>query len=304
MHIEPRDLEVIGIAEGRGQFLDEEIGQAEWGIAYAEYRQRLERLVSNGLIRSFHLTLVVPPLLGGNWVLGAVIARCAEPLTAAGNLARRLPFVTEIFVNSCLPADVGHNLGLVFYSRDFQTESRFIREEWSARDVEVLRVQDYEFPVALTLSREEWAFIRCLQQNPGLDPEGIARVFGSSPEWVRAKIARLLWSETNPSGVFRIQASIDWTRCSNFGHFHILIETGHRPEVLEKNLSGEKLRLVFRGMRLGGRYIGVEADVWGVAELLNRVEFLSRLGGVRVAGVIYNREILINDRWVKNVIPE
>ncbi|MGQ9678938.1 MAG: hypothetical protein ACUVUD_06650 [bacterium] len=300
--LEPIDLEVLRIAEGRGYF-PEDADLKRLGLADTEYQDRLERFVTGGIVRSFHLMLVVPPLLGGEWVMAAVQIKTDEPRAVAQEFIGRLPFVTEFLINSSLPAGVGHNLAFIFYSRDFETEARFIQNFSSISEAEIFRVEEYTFPVSLPLSREEWAFVRFLYQNPKLSRKEIAQAFGQSDSWVEVKIARLLWSQNNPSGVFRIQPRIDWSPCANFGHFHFLLETGHRPEVLRKLLVEAKFELVFGGKEVDARYIEVEADVWGIAELLDRVKFLNRINGVRVAGVLYNQEIIINDSWVKNIIP-
>lgn len=299
--LEPADLAALRIAEVRGWFPDEaDLKPA--GLNEDEYRRRLEQLVKNGLIRSFHLTLVVPPLLGGNWVMGALQIKSDEPRTLAESIVSRLPFVTEIFINAALPSGIGHNLALVFYSRDFENETRFIQTFSASSEVEVFRVQEYTFPVSMPLTREERAFVQFLYQNPALPRTEIARAFGQSESWIKAKLSRLFWSANNPAGILQIQPSVDWTGCANFGHFHFLLETGHRPEVLKKLIEGNGFELVLGGRVVNRRYVEVEADVWGVADLLARVGFLDRINGVRVAGVIHNQEIIINDRWVKNIV--
>ncbi len=299
--LEPADLKALRIAEVWGWFPEEaELSPA--GLDEAEYGRRLERLLQGGLIRSFHLTLVVPPLLGGNWVMAALQVKSDDPHSLAEDIVSRLPFVTEIFINTSLPSGIGHSLALIFYSRDFKNETRFIQNFSATSEVEVFRVEEYTFPVSLPLSREERAFLQFLYQNPTLPPGEIARSFGQSVNWVKAKISRLYWSRNNPAGVFRMQPSIDWSRCANFGHFHFLLETGHKPEMLEKMIAGQGFELVFWGRTGKRRYVEVESDVWGVADLLDRVSFLEKINGVRVAGVVHNRETIINDRWVKNIV--
>jgi hypothetical protein len=242
-------------------------------------------------------------MLGGNWVWAAMLARTNQPLEQAQNLTRRLPFVTEILVNSCLPANIGPNLGLLFYSRDFENENRFIHSTAGLQDIEVFKIQEYSYPVALPLSRDEQALVRFLAANPQSDSSGIATAFGQNENWVRAKLERLLWTENNRTGIIRIQLGIDWSVCANFGHFHFLLETGHRPEQVAKLVADRNFEPVLGGRPICGRYLGVEADVWGISDLFQRVEFLEKINGIRVAGVISNREILINSDWVLKTIP-
>ncbi len=307
MIIEPLDVVALRLAEARSYFLAQHTQDFaalldNAGMTGEDYIKRLHRLRQAGLIRSFHLTIIVPRLLGGKWVWAAMLAKTQNPLENAKILTSRLPFVTEILINSCLPQDVGPNLGLLFYSRDFDNEIRFIQASSGLQDVEVFKIQEYSYPVALPLSRDEQGFLRFLANNPQADIGAIVSAFGQNENWVRAKLDRLLWNEKNPSGVFRIQADIDWSVVNNFGHFHFLLETGHRPEQIVKLLGDEGFQLILAGRPVSGRFVGVEADVWGLSDLLRRVEFLEKINGIRVAGVIYHREVLIHSVWVLKII--
>ena len=124
--------------------------------------ERLQRLGSLGIIRGFKTTLVVPPLLGGDWVWAAVLANAKSRLGLANALAARLPFVSEIVLNASLPDGVGPNLAVLFYSRDFDKEADFIRNAPGIEYHEVYRVAEYSFPVAMPLSRDEKALVRYL----------------------------------------------------------------------------------------------------------------------------------------------
>ncbi|MGQ9707503.1 MAG: hypothetical protein ACUVUR_01325 [bacterium] len=307
MFLDLEDVLAIRMAESRSSLLAPETpGWTELlqktGLNQESYRQRIDRLHHAGLIRSFHLTLVVPPLLGGNWVWAGMLARTNQPLEQANNIKSRLPFVTEIFFNSCLPGNIGPNLALLFYSRDFETENRFIHSAAGLRDVEVFKIAEFSYPIALNLSREEEALVRFLASNPQSDASFIASAFGQNENWVRAQLERLLWTENNRTGVIRIQLSIDWSVCANFGHFHFLLETGHRPEQVAKLVADQNFELVFNGRPISGRYIGIEADVWGISDLLRRVDFLEKINGIRVAGVMGNREVSINSDWILKII--
>lgn len=307
MIIEPLDVTVVRLAEARSYCLaqytqDFSLLLDNAGLNQEDYLRRIHHLHQTGLIRAFHLTLVVPPLLGGNWVWAAMLAKTDKPFEHAENLTSRLPFVTEILFNSCLPQNIGPNLGLLFYSRDFDNEIRFIHAISGLQDVEVFKIQEYSYPVALPLSREEQAFVRFLATNPQSDSNSIASAFGQNENWVRAKLERLLWTEKNHTGIIRIQADINWSVSINFGHFHFLLETGHRPEQIAKLIGDESFRIILSGRAIAGRYIGVETDVWGLSDLLRRVEFLEKINGIRVAGAIYHREVLINCGWVLKII--
>lgn len=300
--LEPLDIVTLRLAESRGWFADsDDLTRA--GLDWNGYQKRLERLIALGVIRSFHLILVVPPFLGGKWAWGAVMAKTAAALEAvAQKLVGRLPFVTEIVLNTGLPVGIGPNLALLFYSRDFETETGFIQRFAEVSEVEVFRVQEFLFPVALPLSAEERKLLQVLSGDATQPPSAIAKALGQGEKWVRAKLDRLLWRESNPTGVIAIHASINWTVIANFGHFHFLLETGYRPEQLVKLLAGQGFELVLGGRLISRRFIGVEADVWGVADLLARVDFLEGIKGIKVAGVLYNREVIINDQWVKNLL--
>jgi hypothetical protein len=120
--------------------------------------------------------------------------------------------------------------------------------------------------------------------------------------WVRTKLDRLLWSETNRSGVLRVQLELNWSVVQNFGHFHFLLETGHRPEQLTRLVSADGFSLVMGGTPYRNRYVQVEADVWGVGRLMDLVTFLDQIEGIRVAGVLWNRAVVVNTKWVDGLL--
>lgn len=300
--LEPLDVTALRIAESRGWFTDtSELTQV--GLDWDGYQKHLNRLIALRVIRSFHLTLNIPLFLGGKWIWAAVLAKtAATPEAVAMKLVERLPFVTEIVINTALPSGIGPNLALLFYSRDFETESRFIQSLPEVKEVELFRVQEYLFPVALPLSLEERDLLQFLSANTTQPPSAIGKALGKEEKWVRAKLDRLLWRESNPTGMISLHASINWTVSANFGHFHFLLETGYNSDQLKKLLTGASFKLVLEGKPISRRFIGVEADVWGVADLLAKVEFLEKIKGIKVAGVLYNREVIINDQWVKNFL--
>jgi DNA-binding Lrp family transcriptional regulator len=301
MILEKNDVAALRLAEARGWFpTDGEM--AAVGLKPAEYAERLRRLCSLGVIRGFKTTLVVPPLLGGDWVWAAVLASAKRDLGLANALAAKLPFVSEIVLNTSLPEKVGPNLAVLFYSRDFEKEAEFIRNAPGIEYHEVYRIADYSFPVALPLSKDEKALVRHLVQHPEFGITEVGSEMGRDPIWVRAKLDRLLWSETNRTGVLRVLPEVNWAPVENFGHFHFLIETGHRPDQLGRLVSEGGFSLVFGGKTYQNRYVQVEADVWGIGKLLDTVTYLDQIAGVRVAAVLWNREVVINAKWVPGLV--
>jgi hypothetical protein len=264
MILEPQDIQALRLAETR-PFYFEDPRLTTAGLTLTEFRQRIDRLTAAGIIRSFHLTLVVPPLLGGDWIWAGIMAKAEQPYELAHQLIARIPFITEVLFNACFPANIGPNLALLFFSRDFENETRFIQTLPGLREIEVFKIREYSYPVSLPLSGEEKAFVRFLQQQPAADAETIAARFGSNRNWVRAKLERLLWTEENHSGIIRIQPSIDWSKAENFGHFHFLLKTGHRPDQLARLIDDHNFSLVMSGRLISNRYLAIEADVWGIA---------------------------------------
>lgn len=301
MILEPADLLALRLAETRHYLFDHpDLENA--GFTIQTYQERLARLQNEGILRSRHLTLFVPPLLGGNWVLAALLTRAEAPYDTASQLVSRLPFVTEILFNATFPAGIGHNLALLLFSRDLENETRFLESLPGLRDLEVFRIREYAYPVSLPLSGEERAFLRFLFHNPDADAPAIAAHFGQNENWVRAKLDRLLWTADNRTGIFRIQPAIEWSKAENFGHFHFLLETGHRPEEISRLTAESGFQLVMSGRPISGRYLTLEADVWGIPDLISRIDLLERLNGVRVAGIIYNQELVINTAWVEKLL--
>jgi len=299
--LEKSDVAALRLAEARGWFpTDAEVTGV--GLKPAEYAERLRRLCLLGVIRGFKTTLVVPPLLGGDWVWAAVLAKAKRDLGLANALAAKLPFVSEIVLNASLPERVGPNLAVLFYSRDLDNEAEFIRNAPDVEYHEVYRVAEYSFPVALPLSGDERELIRYLVEHPESGAGEVASQMSRSPTWVRAKLDRLLWSDTNRTGVLRVLPEVNWAPVENFGHFHFLLETGHRPDQLARLLDETEISVVFGGKTYQKRYVQVEADVWGIGKLLDTVAFLDQIAGVRVAAVLWNREVLINAKWVPGLV--
>ena len=44
--------------------------------------------------------------------------------------------------------------------------------------------------------------------------------------------------------------------------------------------------------------VQVEGDVWGIARMMDAAAALEAIDGVRVAGVLTNREVIVNTKWV------
>ncbi|MBM3313523.1 hypothetical protein FJY70_02890 [candidate division WOR-3 bacterium] len=301
MILEKNDVAALRLAEQRGYFAGE--GEmAAVGLTPAEYADRLRRLRAVGVIRGFKTTLVVPPLLGGDWAWAVVLASARRGLGLANVLAARLPFVTEMVLNVSLPERVGPNVAVLFYSRDFEREAEFIRNSSDIDYHEVYRIAEYSFPVALPLSTDEKELVRFLVEHPDSGITELGSELRRGPAWVRAKLDRLLWSESNRTGVLRVLPELNWAAVENFGHFHFLLETGHRADELAQLIKEEGLSLVFGGRTYQGRYVQVEADVWGMGKLLDTVAGLDQLTGVRVAAALWNREVVINNGWVAGLV--
>jgi hypothetical protein len=302
MIVDRADVTALRMAEARGWFASES-ELAGVGLTPAAYAAHLRRLSSSGLIRAFKATLVVPPLVGGEgWVWAAMVAQSRRALGVANALAARLPFVSEIVLNASMPEGIGPNLALLFYSRDFDSETEFIRNTAGLDYHEVYRIAEYSFPMALPLSTDERELVRYIAEHPDADVNAAGSALGRNPTWVRSKFERLLWNETNRSGVLRVQPEVNWSLADNFGHFHFLLETGHRPEQLERLVAGEGFTLVFGGNAYQGRYVQIEADLWGVGKLMDSVVYLNQIAGIRVAAVLWNRDVVINDRWVRGLL--
>lgn len=297
MVLEKKDVAAVRLAEAGGRLVGE--GQlAAAGLDRAEYQLRLGRLEQAGVIRSFRVTAVVPPLLGGDWALAAVMADATQPISAVSVLQQRMPFVTEVLVNLGVPEGLGPTLALLFYSRDFDTDARFVESTSGLGYREISRVAEYSYPVAFPLSGDERQLIRCLLKEPGSDLARLSAAVGREVEWVSAKLDRLLCCERNPTGVLRVQVETSWSEVENFGHFHFLLETGYQADKIRQLLTGTEFSLVQEGLPYRGRFVQAEADVWGTAQLMEMVRVLSRIVGVRVAGVLWNRQCLIHDNWV------
>ncbi len=301
MVIEKADVEAVRLCERRGMFAND-MELTENGLTREEYVKRLRQLSAGGLIRSLQATLMVPALQGGDWVWAGMLATAKSPLGVANALKRSLSYVTETIFNLGLPDKLGPNLALLFFSRNFETDVEVIRSTSGIEYCEIYRVANLSFPVAVPISSEERALLREVVRSPASDLASLAAGIGRDPLWVQTKLDRLLWTESNHSGLVRIQPELDWSRADNFGHFHFLLETGLQPKELFASVAEHRLSLVLEGKPYRERYVQVEADLWGIAELMEKVSHLNQIPGVRVAGVVWNHLILLNTEWTTRLL--
>ncbi len=301
MVVDKLDVAAVRACE-RGGLLACEAELASAGLEPTDYRARLRRLEAGGVVRGYKAVLVVPPLLGGDWVWAAMLATSRRPLGTANALCRKLPFVADVIINSCLPERPGPNLALTFYSRDLETEAQFIRSATGIEHQEVYSVAGYSFSIALGLSTEERALLRFLVANPAADCAAVEAALGKDSRWVRAKLDKLVFTEANSSGVIRIQPEVDWRRVENYGHFHFLVETGHKPKELGPMIADQGFELVLGGRPYQDRYVQLESDVWGMADLMERTRYLNELAGVFVAGVAWNASIGVSADWAAGLL--
>ena len=85
MILEKLDVAAIRLCEDRGMFpTDSELAHA--GLSGDGYARRIQELSAQKVIRSIRTSLVVPPLLGGDWVWAGVLANVARPLGVANAL--------------------------------------------------------------------------------------------------------------------------------------------------------------------------------------------------------------------------
>ncbi|MFO7638056.1 MAG: hypothetical protein R6X14_01950 [bacterium] len=301
MLVDKLDVAALRLCEERGTISDA-AGLTAAGLTAGEFHARLRKLSAAGVLRCLKASLAVPPLLGGDWVWASLLATASRPLGIANLLLKRLPFVTEVLLNASLPPRVGPNLAVLFYSRDYDTEARYVRSISGMEHCEVCRVAEYSFPVSRSLSTDERNLLRQVAAHPAAEREELVAAVGQRPEWVQAKLEQLTWTPTNGSGILRVQPELDWTRVENFGHCHFLLATGHRPAQLRRLLTERGFELVLEGKPYRDRYIQVEADCWGMADVVERVSFLDQTTGISVRGVLLNQQVIINADWVAGLL--
>lgn len=294
MVIDKIDLSIIRRLEYRGRFFLNKLGE-EFRLEGREIKERVARLEGEGLIRSYKVSILLPSFLGGRWIWAAALLIADSRDDVEEKIKEKITYPTEFIYNEALPWGVGANLVVLFYTQDLRKSLEEFKRTEGVEWVELYKIKEYSFPIALQLSQEEGQLIRALEVSP--KPESLTESF--NPSWVEAKLDRLIWREESPEGIIFVLPEFNWEVVSNFLHIHFFLEISTDPKAI---LDRKGFQVVSYGNRFRDRYFQVESDVWGFDELARRIHTLKKIKGVKLSGLSFWRGNRVESSWVGDVI--
>ena len=102
MNIDQTDLAIIRALENGGKVALNLIANS-LNINLSEVDSRVKQIESARLIKNYKTSIRIPALLGGDWILGCALCISNNPDSAINQICLKIPFVTEIFNNICIP---------------------------------------------------------------------------------------------------------------------------------------------------------------------------------------------------------
>lgn len=247
-------------------------------IDQEEIEARLHGLLETDVISSFHAVPFLPALVGGVW--GRYAIRFHEENQAALNkVTRNLVGLEESLHNAVFFTKRFPRTTCFTFSKTTEELDLLIRE--AGFEDKPMLIRSYNFPFPVSLSDEERTLLRTINEIGEIQPSVLSKHLNQEPEWIVAKLQRLVLHSNNPQGVVVLRASIHWYKIDNFIHIHLLL-----PVEAKEGLEGIFGGLVWNALNWPGEStesIAVEADFAGWGEF---VAFKERceLGGFPLLG--------------------
>lgn len=277
-------------------------------ISIDDVQYRINKLEENKVIANYKATVFIPPFLGGDWVWGCILANAKHREKSIEQILNKIPFISEIWLNSNLPTHIGHNFSLIFYSKDFATELRFIKELSDISNLAAYRISNYSFPMARIFSSEEIILLKNIFLNPMLTDDDLAEVCHKTITWIRTKKEKLVWNPENPNGVIYVLPEIQYNQIENFSHCHFIIEYSGNLELLLSELKISGFDLVLHGNSLHSsdpttqRYAQLEIEIWGFNDLVNKKAHLDSFKEIKILGIVFAEKMLVVSNWGINLL--
>ena len=295
MLIDKTDLTILRHLERAGRWLGPLPERLK--ISPDDIQSRIKKMETEQVISGYKATIFVPPFLGGDWVWGCVLANAVEREQIINRILQKIPFINEVWLNSNLPSHLGHNFSIVFYSKDFDTEVKFIKEISEISYLEAYRISNYTFPLARIFSSEEKLLLKTIFTNPTADTSRLAESCQKNLSWIQAKLEKLTWTPQNTDGVIVVLPEIHFRRINNFCHCHFILEFTTEPDLLFEELKTLGFDIVLNGRPFQGKYIQIETDIWGFNDLIAKKTFLENYKDIKIHGIIFAEEMRVISDW-------
>ncbi|MCX7785209.1 MAG: hypothetical protein N2201_03135 [candidate division WOR-3 bacterium] len=300
MTIDRIDLAILRHLERTGYWLAPLPHQLQ--IDLTEIKTRIARLQTEGVISSYKATIFVPPFLGGEWVWGCVLAITNDYHKAITKITAKIPFVSEIWINTNIPSKIGHNLAVVFYSKDFVTETKFLKELPDFAYLETYRIANYTYPLPKIFSTEEKQLLKAIVQHPTAPVEELSELCKKNKNWIETKLEKLIWHSQNPEGIIMVLPEIRYHKIQNFCHCHFVLEISGKAEVVLEELKTKGFETVLENSPFQYNFFQVETDLWGFDDLLRKKHLLESYPEIRIQGIVIAEEMRVISDWAEKLL--
>ena len=299
MIIDPIDLHLIRQLELRGcVFVNEIIGKFQ--ITKEEILLRIKNFEESGFISGYGLKLFFPRIVGGKWYWGCI----ALESTAAFKASRSVACLEEIVENITLPSGVCPDISLLFYTQSLQDTYKTINKTAGVKYAEVYKIDEYNVDVKQVLLKEDWEMITNLfDELPSITYQRIHTIVNSPTSDQDVRLSRTIWSKKNRKGVVSIFPNFDWSIIKNYLHLHVAVGTSIRVKELRSivNNIGYSGNITSRFKK---RYLQLEFDVWGFADMQRIMTSLQEIKKVTVEGVSFAYRNRIHNDWLEEYIKQ
>jgi DNA-binding Lrp family transcriptional regulator len=295
MVIDKIDLAIIRHIERSGYWLSPLTDQLS--ITIDEIKQRLKKLEDNKIVSDYKATIFIPPFLGGEWTWGCILATAQHREKVINQILKKITFVNEIWLNSNLPSNLGHNFSLIFYSKDFDTEVKFIQELSEISYLEAYRISDYTFPLPRIFSSEEIILLKNIFTNPTANYEELGEKCHKHSDWIKSKHEKLTWTPQNKDGVIYVLPEINYSQIENYAHCHFIVESKTNLQLLVDELKISGFELVANQHPHQNQYTQIEADLWGFNDFLLKKSHLDSFSEIKIKGIIFAEKMSVVSDW-------
>lgn len=273
-----------------------------------EIVHRIKKLEDGKVISNYKASIFIPPFLGGDWTWGCVLGTAKNREKTLEQILKKIPFISEIWLNSNIPEHLGHNFSLIFYSKDFETEVKFIQELTDVQYITAYRISNFSFPMARILSEQESQLLKAIVVYPLGTDEQLAETCHKTTAWIKAKKEKLVWNPQNVDGVIFTLPEIQYAQIENFSHCHFIVEFDTNLILLLEELKLSGYELVSHGQILPSQklstrqYAQLELDVWGFDDLISKKAHLDSFKEIKVLGIIFAEKMIVVSKWVTNLL--
>ncbi len=297
MIIDPIDLKILRSLEAQGHVPIMEIIN-KFHITRDEIFLRIQNFEEQGLLSSYGIKLFIPAVAGGKWYRGcAFVDADFEP-----DIKNIYPLVEELIVNTTIPPGVLPSYAYIFYSRDLKHSYRLMNRTFGVKYVEIYKIAEYNFSLPRELSQEEWRLIYSFIRSK-INFKRLNEILENPKSEEDVQLSRLILNRKNQRGIFSIFPNINWHMVKNFTHMHLAVTTKMRPGEFKKFLKNYGIAADIYS-KFKRRYIQLEFDLWGFAEMLKVISQLRNERRITIQGISVAHHNEICDDWIRNFVRE